>query len=435
MFFAATVAVSHCFVSAAPLASADLSSSSASADQSRLLGVVILSRHGNRSLLKDNPTLERETSSTWPKWQVPTGYLTDRGRKQMIATGGYYHEKFTRDGLLTGDDAEEVKHAWFHTNSIQRTIQSGAALAEGLFPSTTTTIHFVAPGVKDALFYGASVDDVMTTASISGRIGNNVPALAQSMNPQFDLIERALRQPGLYARTLSSIALAGTMADNFMCEYCEGLPASQFAFGRANVEDLREMLKLLALDFDLKCRTPYLAQRHMSNLVGHIVATLESIATGKMDSARFGDADDKLCVIVGHDSTLSSVAGLLHLDWVLPDTGRNLCPPGGALIFEVRTRMDNDGSPQQPVVRVYYASQTLAQLHDNVKPSLANPPSIAPIFVPGSSQASTSYDSPLTSFLRVARQSVDPSLVVTIDDGPQDTAKTADSEKVPMRGL
>lgn len=383
----------------------------------RLEGVVIISRHGNRSPIKDNAKLNRETSNTWPTWNAAPGQMTPRGRRQMVDMGSYYRAKFTNEGLLTGNDAQDVKHAYFHTNTIPRTVQSGCALAEGLFPSTTTTVHFLV-NKKDALYEGGAIDDAKSSASINGRIGIDEAAMADSMRPQFDLLERTLGRPGLYPRTLASFSLATGMSDAFMCEYCEGMSGQQFAFGRATPADLREMLKLLAADFDLQVRTPYLARMRASNIVSHITSTLQQIAARKAVKGAFGDADDRLYVIVGHDSTIAAIAGLLELDWVLPDAGRNICPPGGALVFEVRRHASKRGAgTDRHFVRVYFASETLAQLHDDARPSLENAPTLAPIFVPGASTPGAWYDSPLQQFVRVAKQAIDPTLVVPVDDG------------------
>jgi 4-phytase/acid phosphatase len=393
------------------------STSSTRADNTRLLSAVILSRHGTRSLLKDSATLERETSNTWPAWDVPPGYLTNRGRKQMVDMGSYYRARFTREGLLTGNDAEDARHAYFHTNVIQRTIQTGCALAEGLFPSTTTTVHYLAPGQKDMLFYGSPLNEKLSEAAINGRIGNNISALVQTMRPQLQLVEKSLAKPGLFAGTMSSLRLAGTMSDNYVCEYCEGMPMNQVAFGRASFEDIQEMLKLLGMDFDLQCRTEYIARTMMSNMAGHIVATLERAAGNSNTTGAFGDADDRLFVIVGHDSTLSAVAGLFRLDWALPDTGRNLCPPGGALVFELRQEAGEQQKASGPrkFVRISYVAPTLQQLRED-KLSAENPPSIAPIFVPEASLARPHFDCELATFVTCAKKQIDPDLVVPIQN-------------------
>src|SRR3954454_8119733 len=88
----------------AAVAAGEQPTSPTQADNTRLISAVILSRHGTRSLLKDNATLERETANKWPTWDVPPGYLTSRGRKQMVDMGSYYRARFTREGLLTGND-------------------------------------------------------------------------------------------------------------------------------------------------------------------------------------------------------------------------------------------------------------------------------------------------------------------------------------------
>jgi len=390
------------------------------ADHSHLEGVLILSRHGVRSPLKPISKLNEQTSATWPTWNVEPGYLTPRGRKLVVGMGGYYRERFLDEKLLSGDDAKDVKHTYVHANVIQRTVQTAAALAEGLHPSTTTTIHRLEPGEHDRLFYGEPIDNAMKAASFNGRISNDTKTLMKWLRPQLDLIENAIGTKNLFSNNLSGLQLAASMADSFMLEYCEGKPMNEVAFGKADKAQLMEMFKVLATDFDIQVRTPYVARQRMSNMVSHITSTMQQIAEGKAVDGAFGKADDKLYIIVGHDTTLSSVAGLLGLDWVLPDTGRNLCPPHGALVFELRSRSGKDAEKvngPKHFVRVYYAAETLTQMHEDAKLSLKNPPAIAPIFVPGASIASKHFDCPLEDFVKVVNQKIDKSFVVPIEDG------------------
>jgi 4-phytase/acid phosphatase len=380
-------------------------------DGSHLDAVIILSRHGVRSPLQSTAKLNEETSATWPEWNVPPGHLTPRGRKLMVKMGGYYRDRFTSEGLLTGNDAQDAAHAYVHANVIQRTVQTGCALAEGLFPSTTTTVHRLGEKQKDALFYGAEIDPKLKSATINGRISNNIADLMDSLAPQIALIENAIGHPGIFGRKLSSLSLLAAQSDSFMLQYCEGLPMSQVAFGKANKDQLQEIFKISEVDFDLMVRTPYLARQRMSNLVGHIAATLDAVANGTHTNRAFGDADDRLFIISGHDTTVCSVAALLRLEWVLPDVGRNLCTPGGALVFELRSR----GS--EKFVRTYFAGQTLDQMRENANLSIENPPAIAPIFVPGASQPDQYYDAPLADFQAAVAAAIDEKLIVPVDDG------------------
>jgi hypothetical protein len=50
------------------------------------------------------------------------------------------------------------------------------------------------------------------------------------------------------------------------------------------------------------------------------------------------------------------------------------------------------------VVRLYFISQTMDQMHDATPLTLATGPSIAPIFVAGASTGSAYFDMPLAAF-------------------------------------
>lgn len=383
---------------------------------SKLEAVIIISRHGVRSPLKDVAQLDKETSNSWSTWDVPPGHITPRGRELMVELGGYYRKRFIKDGLLTGNDAADASRTYVHANVVQRTVQSGAALAEGLFPSTTTTIHRLDESQKDRLFYGSDIEDDYKAASINGRLGNDLKPLLDSLQPEFSILEKSLDQKNLSTSTLSSLALAAGVIDSYILEYCEGFPLEKVAFGRITPQELFQMFRIVETQIDLIVRTPYLAQRRMSNLVSHIGSTFQRIATGKPVDGAFGDADDRLFIIAGHDTTVCSVAALLRLEWSVPQTGRNLCPPGGALVFELRSRAAEAGP--QHFVQAYFVTQTLNQMREHVKVSLENPPAVAPIFIPEASAAAPGYESPLAAFQAVIQKLINPALVVPVDDGP-----------------
>jgi 4-phytase/acid phosphatase len=83
---------------------------------------------------------------------------------------------------------------------------------------------------------------------------------------------------------------------------------------------------------------------------------------------------------VGHDTNIVTVAGALGVNWII-DARVDDTPPGGVLLFEV-WRPSNGG---QPFVRMEYTAQTLEQMRQSQALTPANPPALAPIFVPGCS--------------------------------------------------
>lgn len=395
-----------CLLASAPAFS--LTPSAKTVPDSTLEAAVIVLRHGVRSPLVDVEKLNAQTSTTWPAWQTPPGHLTPRGRNLIVKMGSYYRDRFTSEGLLTGEDSADAARTYFHANQPQRTKETAWALAEGLFPSTSVTLHVKQTDGNDRLFVGDPVDDGIKAAAIRGRIGNDLPAVMSYLSPQIDLLETALGRPGLFGRELSSLGRMASTVDSIILLYCEGYPMEQVTFGKLTKQQLQDMYKIAETDFDLMVRTPYLARQRMSNLTGHIGATLGSIGRGTRDDHALGSTDHRLFFIVGHDTTVNSVAALLGLEWVLPNVGRNLCTPGGALVFELRK------AGYERFVRVYFAGQSMDQMRENADISLVQPPVIAPIFVPHGSAPDAWYDVPLETFEKLVKASIDPTKILPV---------------------
>jgi 4-phytase/acid phosphatase len=133
--------------------------------------------------------------------------------------------------------------------------------------------------------------------------------------------------------------------------------------------------------WDYNSRTPTVARINASNLLDHIAKSLEQSVTDKRVPGALSKLDDRLLIVVGHDSNIVSVAGALGINWII-DGRADDTPPGGALLFEV-WRPANGGSP---FVRLEYTAQTLEQMRQAQALTTANPPALAPIFVPGCSR-------------------------------------------------
>jgi 4-phytase/acid phosphatase len=166
-------------------------------------------------------------------------------------------------------------------------------------------------------------------------------------------------------------------------------------------------MRLHSLYFNLAQGTFYPAQVQGSNLASHILQTIDQAVSGRADPGAFGTPGQKLVVVVGHDTNISNLGGLLGLSWCLPGTQQNPLLPGGALVFELRQRR----SDHQFRVRTYYLSQTLEQMRTLEPLTLKNPPALAPIFIPGCSEAGPGFDAPLDKFAALLRRVIDPEFV------------------------
>jgi 4-phytase/acid phosphatase len=111
-------------------------------------------------------------------------------------------------------------------------------------------------------------------------------------------------------------------------------------------------------------------------------------------------------VLVGHDTNLANIAGMLNLNWVI-DGRRDDTPPGGALIFELWQGADNSAYE----VRTYYTSQTLEQMREAVPLTLDKPPARADIFIPGCSKGRAGFPCDWKEFERTLTTAIDPAFV------------------------
>ena len=134
---------------------------------------------------------------------------------------------------------------------------------------------------------------------------------------------------------------------------------------------------------------------------------LEQAAAGKAVDGALGAPGQRMVVVVGHDSNIVPLGGLLGLEWRIPDAPPNPYLPGGAMIFELRRRR-SDG---QFLVRTRYVSPTLRQTRDGAPFTPEHPPASAAIFVPDCGTADPGYDAPLELFAAHVRAAIDPKLI------------------------
>jgi 4-phytase/acid phosphatase len=134
---------------------------------------------------------------------------------------------------------------------------------------------------------------------------------------------------------------------------------------------------------DLMRRTPYLARARGSNLLAHVLHSLEQAATGKPVAGALGKPGDALLVLSGHDTNLSNLSGMLGLSWKLAGYQPDDTPPGGALIFSLW----RDTGSGKYAVKLRYVAQSLDQMRDAQRLSLASPPEGQDVALPNCAAA------------------------------------------------
>jgi 4-phytase / acid phosphatase len=416
-----------------------LKARSVPAGEPKLKFAVILTRHGVRSPTWTAQRLNAYSANHWPNWGVPPGNLTPRGSKLMRLFGSYYRLYFSAAGLLRSVGCEDAVHIHIRTDVEQRTRDTGRALAAGMMSGCSVEVQTVDER-KDPLFspWVAGVgrpDRVLAAQSISGRIGDNPTALVAIYRHEFDTLRGVLfgcapdlsceaeDQPGKQALLKQrSVVEAGkgdhaadlqgplktgsTLAEDLLLEYASGMKGKDLGWGRLDAAKVLEVMRIHAAYADLARQTPYIARIQASNLLTHVLRSIEQALSNRPIPGSVGKPGDRVLILVGHDTNISNVAGMLEISWLLAGYQRDDTPPGGALLFELWQRPNGEFA-----VSTSYVAQSLEQMRNALPLTLDFPPLKSPIFVPGCSQAGENMTCAWQAFQRTVESAVDPAFV------------------------
>lgn len=399
--------------------------------------VVIVTRHGVRSPTGKLELLNHYSRQPWPAWSVLPGYLTVHGARLMTMFGAYDRELYASEGLLAPEGCADAAHIRIVADSEQRTRETGKALAAGLAPDCALSVTYLAEATPDPLFHPLAAgvgppDKQLAMAAVAGRIGANPRGLSEAYRAQFLALEEVLgcgaatpctgkdtEAPhslfeipariglgkGDHPFDLSTpLSLASTITENLLLEYIEGKDSANVGWGRVDADKLRYLLQLHVAAEDISLRTSYIARAQSSNLLDHLLRSMRQAASGRAVAGALTRPDDRLLILVGHDTNQASMAGALSLNW-LADGRRDDTPPGGALVFELW----QTGANGPLSVRTYYTAQTLDQMRNSTPLSLAAGPERVPVFVPGCGRAdgSCAWD----AFAQTLAKAIDPAFV------------------------
>ena len=378
---------------------------------------VLLSRHGVRSPTQSNAELDRQVTTPFPVWKVAPGDLTPRGYELMKYMGSFYRVVYSGLGLISPDRCPPsgMVAAWADVD--QRTRETAQALLEGLYPQCKIIAQYQSDLSRpDPLFSPVKagvcpIDEAQARNAILKRVGGSIQTQLDMYAPQYSRVQEVLC-PGAAADTRCGlreqqtrivikdgrvgidgpVRTASTMTEIFLLEAAQGLPASQVAWGRLHdFAELRDLMFLHKVEFDLTQRTHYIAQRSGSAMMAAILDGLQ-----RTD-------DRRLTMFVGHDTNIANIAGLLDIHWVIPGFTPDDPSPGGALAFEL-LRNTADGARY---VRLVYYAQTLDQMRAQTQFSFADLAARAEISLPGCEGSGPANACPMSRFLEIASATID----------------------------
>ncbi len=394
--------------------------------------VVMLARHSVLAPVQTQAELAPYAAAPWPAWPVAPGNLTPRGADLGHQMGQFYRIIYGGRGLIEENVCAAPGTVVLWVDLDTRDQYAALSTLGGLYMRCLTPLlkHQADLTKPDPLFHpqpsaSCPMDAASNRAAILARIGGDFSSVQREYAPQLSLLQSTLCPPGSPAACglnaeapaivpnpaggvamKGPIAIGSMAAEIFLQESAEGMPSDQVAWGRLGGDDkLRDMLKVHRLYLDLMTKTKPIAQQMGSNMLTQIVAALQNGhkfpgAPNMAQSVRFG-------MLLGHDTNILNVAGLLNLGWEIKGYQDNEVPPGSSLAFELLREV----STGQRYVRMAFYAQTPEQLRNNTQLTIDNPPGMVAVDLPACSAYAREKACPLERFVEIANAVIDPACV------------------------
>jgi len=344
--------------------------------------VVIAERHGVRAPSSTPEALSGFSAEAWPAWPVPPGDLTPHGASALRLMGAWLRSTYAANGLFPASGCPPAGSVFVWADGRdQRTIESGDAVLSGLAPGCGLAASHGEAGRPDPIFdavkTGACKLDAAAArrsvvSAMPGGLASPVPGYAASMATLRDLLDppaartscaggegrcfedgtNSLAVTDEGAKIKGPLATASTLTEALALEYDEGFTERQLGWGRLDQKTLGQVMMLHNGYTQLTRENPALAGHNGARLAQVLIAAID----GKPAFPN-QPAPAKLSIVLGHDTTIANLAGMLGVRWTLPGQPDDT-PPGGAIVFEIHSVPAGEDRP----VKISMLYQTAGQL-------------------------------------------------------------------------
>jgi 4-phytase / acid phosphatase len=419
-------------------------------DDTELLAVFAVSRHGIRSQTLPLATINQYTlrPQGFPQWpssaDVPDadvsdvpGNLSKVGEQNVVRLGAWYRDFYAARGLLPPRGSCPATGTVFvYADVMERTVHTAQAYLDGLFQAEATPdcdVEVLHGSGKADLYIdvpvvgGCKVDSTMDQAAISLKIGDNPASLLSAYGAELQTLQTVTQccktevcattqNPTPTSCSLPEIAsvvsvdattgvvgfgplfsIADTVTETFLLEYAQGMPETGCAttdgaqcvgWGAIPQGGLIDLMKLHVAHFDLTYRLPSFAQAASSNLMWQLVGTLGQTLSGVKAPDMLAPTESKFTLFVGHDVNLTAIGGFLNVTWQAEGFQKDDPSPAGALVFELhRVKQSN-----QLIVRLFFVSASLDQMRYGAELTLQAPPQRIPLTIPACGNLDCPYE-------------------------------------------
>lgn len=352
--------------------------------------ILIVSRHGVRAPLAPATAY---SAQPWPEWEVPPGRLTPHGAEALRQMGTYMRRDFANHGLFPAKGCPVKSKIYLYSDTDERNVSSSRATF-GAFASgcDSLPIHTVDPKMADPIFRTTNLSPHSTDSTAARRaalLADSPNVFSAESRAQLDLVTHILAPEPAHPAEKSIFgpsdqppvdptdviaasrprSVASEIVEDLLLEYLDDKPLAQVGWGRLDEDTLRKLMLIRVAAFNVEKRTPFFAKTAASNILAHILETLDQAASNVATPGAFGSPGTRLVYISGHDGDLVGMSGLLGLHWTA-DGSTDDTPPDSQIAFEL---WQHPGSVRY-TIRIRYRAQTLDQLRNASTLTSANPP-------------------------------------------------------------